>query len=37
MMEMLRSVGSCVGEYVGDSQGEEESQLVDSVSADMVL
>ena len=35
VMERLRSVGSCVGEYAGDGQGEEESQSVDSASAEI--
>ena len=35
VMERLRSVGSCVGEYVGDGQGEEESLSVDSASAEI--
>ena len=35
VLERLRSVGSCVGEYVGDGLGEEESQSVDSASAEI--
>ena len=35
VMERLHSVGSCVGQYMGDGQGEEESQSVNSALAEI--